>query len=504
MDEIKKVVTIDLLNFKGERSSNVAVDPTLIGDVNDPSYDAINYAINAQKVRIERFNWLEDYYEGNQDIFKRQLTGSLGKANEKVMINHAKYITDMNVGFTTGNPIAIAAGQSKNIKPIQEQLDDMDISAHDTELEKDLSVYGCGYELLYIKQSNGTPTLSIQKIDPRGCVLVTDDTIDKNPLFGIHYVQKLDLLGNPSGYLITVYTQKSIIAYRTKMGYELSDTNIADGYPQVTQHYFGDVPLISYRNNEEKQGDFEQAISLIDAYNELQSDRITDKRNFIDALLVVYGFSLTDEKGNDINVDKDHTMIYAPPKTGDNAAAVEWLTKSFDESQIQVLVKSIKDDIHQMTYVPNMLDENFSGVSSGEAMKYKLFGLYQLLATKERYLTKGIRQRLQLIQNLLTFKGQQCDASGAIISINPNIPVNMTDIINNIKNADGVIPQKVALSWLPGQNDPDEMIKELNQEKQDNIKMQDEILGGTSQTEGQTVDDNGNVIDKQQESGDKS
>jgi SPP1 family phage portal protein len=498
------VITIDLLNFKGERSSNVAVDPTLIGDVNNPSFDAINYAINAQKNRVERFNWLENYYEGNQDIFRRQLNSSLGKANEKAMTNHAKYITDMNVGFTTGNPISIAAGKDKDIKPIQEQLDDMDISAHDTELEKDLSVYGCGYELLYIKQNNGTPVLSIQKIDPRGCVLVTDDTVDKNSLFGIYYVQKLDLLGNPNGYLITVYTQKNIIEYRTKIGYELSDTNIVDGYPQTTQHYFGGVPLISYRNNEEKQGDFEQVISLIDAYNELQSDRITDKRNFIDALLVLYGFTLTDEKGNDINVDKDHTMIYAPPKTGDNAADVEWLTKTFDEDQLQTLVKSVKDDIHQMTYVPNMLDENFSGISSGEAMKYKLFGLYQLLATKQRYLIRGIRQRLQLIQNLLVFKGQSCDASGAVISINPNLPVNMSDIINNIKNADGVIPQKVALSWLPGQNDPDEMIKELNQEKKDNIQQQQQALGGTAPTEGQTVDDNGNVINKQQKSDDES
>jgi hypothetical protein len=80
----------------------------------------------------------------------------------------------------------------------------------------------------------------------------------------------------------------------------------------------------------------------------------------------------------------------------------------------------------------------------------------------------------------------------------------MASIISDIKNADGVIPQKVALSWLPGQNDPDEMIKELQQEKADNIKMQDKILGGTALTENKTIDDNGNVIDKQQKSDDES
>jgi SPP1 family phage portal protein len=501
---VKRVIKIDsinLLSWGKDRSSDVAVDPDLIGDIDNPSFDTINYAIKAQQQRIDRFDLLENYYQGNQQIISRRLSDTLGKANQKVIANHAKYITDMNVGFTTGNPISIAAAEGKNIKPIQEAFDEMDVDSHNTELEKDLSVLGSAYELLYIKKTDVVNAeMAIQKLDPRKTILVTDDSVDHNPLFAVYYFPKLDLLGNPNGYLITVYTQKNIISYRTKIGYELSGTNIADGYPRTTQHFFGDVPVVSYQNNEEKQGDFEQAISLIDAYNELQSDRITDKRNFVDAILVLFGFTLDDEN----SIDKAHSVIQAPSKTGDNAADVEWLTKSFDESQMQTLADSIKNDILQMTYVPNLLDQNFSSNASGVAIKYKLFGLYQLLATKERYLAKGMRQRMQLMQNLLVFKGQQCDATGAIISINPNIPVDMASIISDIKNADGVIPQKVALSWLPGQNDPDEMIKELQQEKADNIKMQDKILGGTALTENKTIDDNGNVIDKQQKSDDES
>ncbi len=42
-------------------------------------------------------------------------------------------------------------------------------------------------------------------------------------------------------------------------------------------------------------GDYEQQISLIDAYNTLCSDRINDKEQFIDAVLVVYGALLGDD-----------------------------------------------------------------------------------------------------------------------------------------------------------------------------------------------------------------
>lgn len=55
----------------------------------------------------------------------------------------------------------------------------------------------------------------------------------------------------------------------------------------VQQHYFGAVPVTEFWNNEEQQGDFEQQISLIDAYNVLMSDRVNDKEQLVDAILKI-------------------------------------------------------------------------------------------------------------------------------------------------------------------------------------------------------------------------
>ena len=221
-----------------KRGSNVAIDRELAGNIENPSFDVINYAINQQQQRIDRYNMLEHYYEGNQHILSRNLemAAKLDRADEKVMTNHAKYITDMITGFTTGNPVSISPANGKDIKAITDAQDQMDIDSHNTEMEKDLSVFGCAYELLYIKKvSDATTELAIEKIDPRGCVLVTDDTLDKNPLFGIYYVEKKDLRGNADGYLITIYTAHWIIQYRTKTGRVLSDANLVSK-PKAVQH----------------------------------------------------------------------------------------------------------------------------------------------------------------------------------------------------------------------------------------------------------------------------
>ena len=60
----------------------------------------------------------------------------------------------------------------------------------------------------------------------------------------------------------------------------------------VRDHYFAQVPIIEYHNNTETQGDFVQQLSLIDAYNTLMSDRVNDKKQFVDTLLLLVNIDL--------------------------------------------------------------------------------------------------------------------------------------------------------------------------------------------------------------------
>ena len=223
------------------------IDRELAGDVNNPSLELLDFILRKQAHNKQRFDKLDRYYNGKHDVLTRKLSNN-SKAN-KVVINHAKYVTDMAVGFVTGNPFSYTAAPGKNIKAIQDSFDEMDIISHDTELEKDLSVFGVAYELLYLKAIDDKNTEErIESIDPRGVVLVTDDSVEKNPLFGIHYQKKFDLNGRENGYLIKVYTAKGD---RTVSGLRMVITNVAK--PKYKQNYFDGVPIIEYRNNEVKK-----------------------------------------------------------------------------------------------------------------------------------------------------------------------------------------------------------------------------------------------------------
>lgn len=446
----------------------IKIDRELAGDINNPSVEVLAYCVKKHREEVKRYDKLSDYYDGKHEILNRKKEGKADLTN--VMVNNAKYVTDMNVGFMLGNPIAYTPGKGKNIESVIEIFDELNIKKHDRELEKDLSVFGVGYELLYLSLKDEETIPKIACIDPRGMFLVTDDTVEGNSLFGVRYIQKFDLEGEAVGYNVEVYTAVSYILYRVKeldfKKFEILDTK---------DHFFKGVPVIEYRNNEEKQGDFEQAMTLIDAYNVLTSDRINDKEAFIDAILVLYGFGLDETTKFEAG---DKNMLEAPAKA--DGVGAEWLIKTMNETDVQILAKNTEKDIHKVTYTPNLNDENFAGNISGEAMKYKLFGLLQLLVTKNGYFEDGLRKRLELLQNVLNLSEKGVDVSGTKINFKPNLPINKKDVIDMIANSQEFIPLLISLGWLDDIDDPQEVVEMLNQQKDENMERTQKALGEPS------------------------
>ncbi|MDN6770669.1 MAG: phage portal protein, partial [Lactococcus sp.] len=240
------------------------------------------------------------------------------------------------------------------------------------------------------------------------------------------------------------------------------------------------------------QGDFEQAVSLIDAYNLLQSDRLNDKEAFVDAILFIRGFSLDDGDGDKLASEKMLQTTALPSEVD-----ASYITKSMDESGIAILRDSLIEDIHKITNVPNMNDENFSGNTSGEAMKYKLFGLLNLMSIKTRYMVKGLRQRLELFANFLKISDSSVDIDGIKIKLKPNLPINTTDIINQIVQAyqAGILPLKLLLTWLPDIDNVDEVLKQLHDEKEEAIELNQKAMGTQAEDSHSDLEDKGNVDD---------
>lgn len=451
----------------------IAIDRYEAGNILNPSFDVINWCIDRHQELLPRYQMLSDYYDGKPHKVDEIADIRSPHDKDEIYVNNAKYVTDMMVGFTVGAPISYTPPQGGNIDELIAALDGMRIKKHDKEIAKDISVFGIGLELQYLAKHPDNPNTTIPKIaciDPRGMFVVVDDTVERQKLFAVRYKEKKSIEGI-TYWEFNIYTSQAVITYRCKEK-RLSPENLMDENPKVVPHYYKTVPVTEYRNNEEKQGDFEQQIPQIDGYNKLMTDRIKDKENFIKAVMVLYGFTLPDEKPAEIN---GQMILNAPAK--EDGGDAEFLVNTFNETEVQVLADALLDDFHKTSYIPNMNDENFAGNATGVAMKYKLFGLLLVIATKIGYMEDGIIERLRMLSSIVSLKSQKMDVDGIKITFKPNLPIDRSEIIQQIRDSQEFMPLLVSLGWLDDIDDPDATLEMLRKQKEEEIAINQKAFG---------------------------
>lgn len=398
-----------------------------------------------------RYDRLERYYEGEHPICDREKRSVL--ANNKLVCNHAKYISDTCVGYFAGNPVKYSGD---DLEPLLELLRTADSDTQDIDLAQKASIFGTAYEFIYTDE-DGQPRL--YSPDPRQAFVIYDDTVQQKPVAGVYYYKLHDsVTDRDTGYSVYLCTASMITHFVTDTGFtpKLPDEN--------RPHGMNGVPLIEIYNNSTCGSDFEPVLSLIDAYNILQSDRVNDKEQFVEAILLIKGATMgdtNDEKSESYKALRENGLLEL-----DADSSAEWLTRQFDENSVEVLRKSLEQDIHKFANVPCMSDESFGGNASGVAMRYKLLGFEQITKIKERYFREGLKERLRLLCSWLDTTGKaHIDSRDISIQFTRALPVNETEVAQLVSELRDLVPLKTLLGLLPFVDDPEAAAEEIREQQ---------------------------------------
>lgn len=389
---------------------------------------------------------------------RRRLTGL---PNNRLAHDLPGYIATMAAGYLVGSPVRYAApeGQEDAFEPILRAYAEACVESVDAELAMDAAVYGKAVELCY---ADAFARPRVAQMDPKSCFVVYDDTVEHAPLFGVACRDLLDDQLRRRGERISVYGPHAVIHFE-RAG---SETPREIGRQA---HYFGGVPMVEYWNNAREQGDFEPVMGLIDAYDALQSDRVNDKQQFTDAVFVLKGvgaLGIDDTEEEALDADGEPVRVGAADRAaedpsvrlrrtrtlflpGDGADA-QFVTKPDAESGNELLRLSLKSDIHKLSMVPDLTDEQFAGNVSGVAMRFKLLGLEQLTRIKERWFREGLRARLKLFCAFLSLRGEPpVDADRVQIVFTRALPVNELEIAQTVNAYRGLVPDRLLLTQVP-------------------------------------------------------
>ena len=395
---------------------------------------------------VSRYERLQRYYEGYNDILSRSKSDT-SKPNNKIVSGYASYIVDMAQGYFLGKPVSYSSTDEDLMGSLQDIFNYNDEQDENSELTKMAGIKGRAYEIVYVDEE---AKVRFNEVDADNIIVAYDTKINPNINFAIRYFELNNPLNSNGILMADVYTKDTIYRYQQgDMG-----LNLIEEVP----HYFGQVPIIEFMNNDEGIGDFERVISLIDAYDKSQSDTANDFEEFTDAFLCLVNMNATeDEDIKKLATDKILLL--------DKEGQAYWLIKEINDIALENYKNRLKQDIHKFSKTPDMSDEQFASNASGIAMAYKTLALEQVMASKERKFKRGLQKRIELICTILNIQGNQFDYRDVDIKFTRNVPVNVKEQVETATMLRGFTSYSTALTELPMVDDVTLELEKMEQEK---------------------------------------
>lgn len=299
------------------------------------------YALHSRnKADIEK---LWKYFRGETNILNK--TKEIREEiNHKINENRAYEIVKFHKGYVFGEPIQYVRRESASnndnddaiaadINALNGYMSDANKTACDNTLAEWMYIAGTSYRLTLANKRwyNGSDEspLSLYALDPRRTFVVYSNEVDERPLMAVCCSER----DSNKEIVFTVYTDRECFMY--------GDFTKLEKKPNT----LGMIPIIEYPAENARLGAFEPVLTLLDALNELQSNRMDDIVQFVNSFLAIIGADLDKETHAKL---QDLKTLCLPEGTD-----AKYLSATLNQADVQTLKNDICQSIWTVSGVPN-------------------------------------------------------------------------------------------------------------------------------------------------------
>lgn len=376
---------------------------------------------------------LYDYYRGEQPVNKGEAVR--GRPNNLLRAPFPRYITEVHTGYFLGIPLALAYGEAAAGERYAALSRDLDLPHLYFDLGRDLSICGAGFALVWAERSG----VRLCRCDPCDCFAIRSGEAGSPLLAAVRL-----LAGGKGETRGVLYTAERLIPF------VWDGTGVTLGTAE--ENLLHTIPLLPFYNNCQGVGDFEMVTGLVDAYNVLLSGALDDMQSVANAFLALYGMQGTTQKDID---NANRTRILSLSEGG----RAEFVVKNLNHEALGQLETNLRRSILQLSMTPDLCDEHFAGNSSGVALQYKLWGIEQVRAAKERTFTDGLRGLLAVLTAGELLMGRNIDLTGGMATFYKNLPQDNSALAETLLSLSPVLSAQTILENLPWVTDVQEELR---------------------------------------------
>ncbi|MCM1276048.1 MAG: phage portal protein [Lachnospiraceae bacterium] len=345
--------------------------------------------------------WLWDYARNNQPILDRVDDSDGASSNNKVVVNFAAAIARNLSAYTFPKGINyLSRNDSTECREFVEKLNKMMSLKSNNVAAQEMKWYQsvCGHAFLYVNRDNSKLhdiPFMVQNIEPWNAFVVYSAYNVYEPV-----------------YAVVEYEDNSKVVF-TKDVFVLIDENNAASKP--TPHILGEVPIIEVPNNTMRMGDFELALSLLDAINSVTSDSVNNVQDIVKAYLVLIGvdkLDVEDEKGNPRMDFTKGSIITLSGQQGVNQSA-QFIAPQLDGTSVQQLRSYMDSALKFITGIPDRDTDNAaSSTGVSEDIKTGQSDKDAIANEKTIFVEQSQRRILEIIFRILQLEEPQLIPDG--------------------------------------------------------------------------------------------
>lgn len=321
--------------------TKITYTATAIDDTNVLA--ALTNATATHAANVAQINTLYDYYRGKQAIEQR-----VKEVRPEIMNiiceNRAYEIVTFKLGYQmgdTGAPTQYTAIDPEATDRVVLLNKLMEYASKDT-FDSGIFEWGLiagtayGIALGVDVDDPEEAAFKIAALDPRNAFVIYATDLFSTPLAGV-YVTTV-LIEEVKTTVYTVYTKERI--------YQIANNAVisAEANP------LGLIPIVEFPANNARLGAFEVVMSLLDAMNDLSSNRMDSVEQFVQSLLVLYNAELED--GVTANSIRQAGMILLR-SVNENKADVKVISEVLNQSETQTLKDDMYNTVLTICSMPN-------------------------------------------------------------------------------------------------------------------------------------------------------
>ncbi len=290
-----------------------------------------------------RYLWR--YYKGDQPVLYRTKVSNEDITN-KILENHAYEIVQFKVGQTYGEPVQFIS--RKDDDAINNAVDELnDFMTDANKQEKDIksgewqSATGTSFKAIQIKK--GEIPFRITAPSPLNTFVIYNRSTEE-PVLAVQELKDED-------------GKYYKLAFSETMSFKIVDSNVV----KSKLHTYGGIPIVEYPNNHERISDIELVISMLDAINNMQSNRMDGIEQFVQSWIKFVNCDVDEEQFEKMKMN--HALVVKSINK-DNKSDVDIMTQELNQTQCQVAKDDLWDNALSILAIPTK-QSNTGGDTQG-------------------------------------------------------------------------------------------------------------------------------------------